>query len=134
VTETIRSVAVAGGGLVRDTVEMTFPLQCAQHAPRLHISVPTSGEVPQDNFYYDYDQHFHILLIDPSHSPVPSEIGMLLADGGIEIDVSPGTYRLQVRVTEGCTVDVANPTDLFTIELGDFLNFEFPVTCPAGIS
>lgn len=120
-----QSVTVTAGGLVRDTVEVTFSVTC--EPTRLRISAPTTGPIPEGNYSvwtcrvsWDFD-----CFDDPSF------VGALAPNGVLVASASPHTgHRLELRdVPPNCRVQVPNPTNYLWPAAGDTLDVEFPLAC-----
>jgi hypothetical protein len=126
-----QQVTVHGGGLRRDTVEVTFAVTCSRGAfGTLILTAHTQGlaSVPAyrvvmcdfaDSYYCSYSDH--------------TSLGDLPPNGTLVARADPGIHRLWLaNLPAHCSVRNAspyNPTPPFTVTNGDTLKRTFQVYC-----
>jgi hypothetical protein len=120
-----QSVEVAGGTLIRDTVEVAFSVTCLGDVGILRITAPTTGPQPAGRYnvwicmswycpYYGWYQ---------AGSLAPNDT--LLVDEALYFG-----FLLELNnVPTNCEVHGPNPTSAFVVVSPDTLDFEFPVEC-----
>jgi len=124
-------VTVLGGGLTRDTVEVTFSVRCRNGGyGTLRVTAVTTGNVPgqaysvwlcnfADSYYCRYSTH--------------TRLGDLRPNGTLVARAAPGTHRLWLDNLPGhCSgrsVSPINPTQPFTVTNGDTLSLTVRVYC-----
>jgi hypothetical protein len=123
-----QSVTVSGGGLIRDTVEVTFSVTCVQRIPAtLRITAPTTGPIPA--------QSYSVWICEPRYDcifyPVTwTLLGTLVPNDTLMASVEPGRYQLRLRdIPAQCRVRGLSFTNLFTVTNNDTLDFTFKVAC-----
>jgi hypothetical protein len=128
-----QSVRVTTGGLVRDTVGVTFSVTCVPRLPgTLRITTPTTGPIPT--------QAYSVWLCKPRYDcwfyPVTwRRLGSVLPNDSLVTSVEAGRYQLQLRdVPANCTVrpkggGAFGITNGFTIAYGGTVEIEFKVAC-----
>jgi hypothetical protein len=121
-------VAVAGGGLIRDTVEVSFSVRCRRGVATFRITAITSGLVPSrdysvwmcdfaDSYYCRYSRHTRLGVVPPN--------GTRTLPGAL------GTHRLWLQdLPSNCSGSSSfDPTRAFTVAAGDTLDFTFHISC-----
>lgn len=118
-----QSVTVTAGGLVRDTVKVTFSVSCVRTGT-LRVTAPTTGPIPDEryevwscsglNCFYDYDVHF---------------VGKVKPNGVLLAEHEPGTYHIWMFVPVNCLPQFDSFQKQFTLSPGDTLDVELPVAC-----
>jgi hypothetical protein len=123
-------VTVLGGGLTRDTAEVTFSVRCRSGGyGTLRVTAITTGGVSgaysvwlcnfADSYYCRYSTH--------------TRLGLVQANGSLVAQVSPGTHRLWLAdLPTHCSARNAspfNPTRPFTVINGDTLTLTVRVYC-----
>lgn len=123
-------VMVTGGGLVRDTIEVTFSVHCGRGFGLLRITAPTTGPTPTndysvwmcgfaDTYSCNYSNHTRLGALGPSDTLI--------------VGASLGVHRLWLQDLPGnCSprnASAYNPTPPFTVTNGDTLNFRLQVYC-----
>ena len=118
-------VAVTVGGLIRDTVEVTFSVTCVSSLGTLRITAPTTGPVPAEPYRVEictvrYDCIFYgtwefLGALDPNDTLVRS--------------LQTGRYQLRLRdVPAKCSVRPSILSRVFTITNGT-TDIDFKVRC-----
>jgi hypothetical protein len=126
-----QSVTVLGGGLTRDTVEVTFSVRCRSGGyGTLRVTAVTTGNVPgqpyavwlcnfADSYYCTYSTH--------------TRLGDVSPNGTLVARATPGTHRLWLGgLPSYCSARNAspfNPTQPFTVTNGDTLSLTVRVYC-----
>jgi hypothetical protein len=121
-------VTVAGGGLIRDTVDVTFAVRCRRGFATLRTTAFTSGPVPArdysvwmcdfaDAYYCVYSRH--------------TRLGDVAPNGRRTLRGTLGTHRLWLEdLPRNCSGSSPwNPTRAFTVAAGDTLEFTFHISC-----
>jgi hypothetical protein len=119
-----QTVSVATGGLVRDTVEVTFETACPT---AFRVTVETDGTPPvasyrlwlctlNDDYYCRYGARKLLGEIEP--------------DGSLLVAIEPGTYRFFLTDTGTCQVYLPNPTRDHSVASGALGSVQFRVDCP----
>ena len=116
-----QEVTVTAGGLIRDTVEVTFSATCPAN---VRITAPTTGTIPDDKYdvyactgfycYYDYDIRF---------------LGKLDPNGVLFRHLPSGTYHIFMFVPPNCVPQRRQSDDEFTVVAGHRLDVVLPVAC-----
>ena len=123
-----QALTIIGGGLIRDTVEVTFVATCrSQSEATLRVTAPTTGRIPEDDY--------SIWICDGSEYYCryggfgSSPLGALAPNGILLAEPSPGFYVVWLRnVPARCSV--LNDNGRFADVNADHpLDVEFPVTC-----
>jgi hypothetical protein len=116
-------VSIVVGGLVRDTADAAFTVDCRT---LLRVTAPTSGPVPGtrysvwrcfDEYYCRYGPTFRLGSLAPN-------------DTLSVLDIEPGSFSLLLQdVPPNCTVTTSNPTRTRSLEAGQLLSVQFSVRC-----
>ncbi len=112
-----QSVTVTVGGLIRDTVEVTFSVTCVPRVPgTLRITAPTTGSIPTTRYSvwicryscFGYGMRF-LGELEPNgtlvSSPEPGRYGLILRDVPARCSVRP-VLTGSITVTYGATIDI----------------------------
>jgi hypothetical protein len=132
-----REVTIAVGELIRDTVEVSFSVTCAQEpepSGTVRITAPTTGTTATP--YRVWYEHFDAW----GYGGVVNHLGELEPNGTLLVDLpvsntwsggDPYWYRFYLEdAPSTCRADDPNPSQGgFTIEDGDTLEVEFTVRC-----
>jgi hypothetical protein len=132
-----REVTIAVGELIRDTVEVSFSVTCAQEPETygtVRITAPTEGTTPTP--YRAWYEHFDYW----GYGGVVNYLGELEPNGTLLVDLpvsntwsggDPYWYRFYLEdVPSTCRADDPNPSQGgFTSAAGDTLDVEFEVRC-----
>jgi hypothetical protein len=126
-----QSVTVMGGGLTRDTVEVTFSVRCRSGGyGTLRVTAATTGNVPgqaytvwlcnfADSYFCRYSRH--------------TGLGEVSPNGTLVARATPGTHRLWLdSLPSYCSARNAsplNPTQPFAVTNGDTLSLIVRVYC-----
>jgi hypothetical protein len=132
-----RPVTITTGELIRDTVEVSFSVICAQEpSGNVRVTAPTTGIPPSSTPYRVWYEHYgawgyggeaeYLGDLEPN--------GALVADLAVssESGADPYWYNFHlVGVPTSCGIDDPHPNALpgFTITHGDTLEVKFTVTC-----
>ena len=119
-------VTLTVGGLIRDTVEVTFLVTCGQGLGTLRITAPTTGRVPAGHRYgvIVCTNRGFICPWEPILQRELAPNDTLIATYGI-IEV-----RVELKnIPANCRVQTANPTPFFTIRANSIRDARFPVVC-----
>ena len=132
-----RGVTITVGELIRDTVEVSFSVTCAQEpepSGTVRITAPTTGTTSTS--YRLWYEHFDYW----GYGGVVNHLGELEPNGTLVVDLpvsntwsggDPYWYRFYLEdVPSTCRADDPNPSQGgFTIAYSDTLEVEFAVTC-----
>jgi hypothetical protein len=123
-----QDVTVTAGGLVRDTVGVSFSVGCVDAFGYLRVTVVTMGSVPQqdlsvwicnwaDDYYCRYSNHTRLGTVTPGRTVV--------------FEVDGGVHRAWLQdLPAGCGGStVFYSSDPFTITDGDTVSVELGVRC-----
>ena len=119
-----QSVALTVGGLIRDTVEVTFSVTCVPRVPgRLRITAHTTGSLPTARYSV-------WICRSDCMSYGSSFLGELEPNGTLVSNPEPGRYGLILRdVPARCSVR-GNPSSFsFTVTYGATIDIEYRVRC-----
>lgn len=115
-----QSVAVTAGGLIRDTVEVTFSAACVWN---VRIIVTTTGTIPTQSYeffscvgsscWYDYRR----------------SLGTVRPNGTLLTHLAPGTYHIYTYLPANCSSQHNIFTEEFTVLAGHTLDIEWPIVC-----
>jgi hypothetical protein len=124
-----QSVTVTAGGLIRDTVSVTFSVTCRRReAGTLRITAPTTGTIPAHGYSV-----WMCNFADPYSCTysIHTRLGDLEPNGTLVARAAPGIHRLWLQdIPANCSgPSVFNPTPAFTFAAGDTLNFILRVAC-----
>ena len=121
-------VTVAAGGLIRDTVRVTFSVTCRPGSGTLRVTASITGPIPAHGFdvwvcpsqlqyYCDYGGLEQFLgTVEPNET--------LIAQ------VSPTTYNVELRgLDPNCRVNAPNPKRGVNVPNGSTISILFPVVC-----
>jgi hypothetical protein len=121
-----QSVTVSSGGLVRDTVEVTFAVTCVRAFATLQIIARTTGTIPQVEYIawgcplsgqYCWDW-----LVGP--------LGRLGPNDTLNARAPLSVRRVELTGVPGnCSVQGSNPSSRFTLTPGGTHTIEFGVAC-----
>jgi hypothetical protein len=132
-----QSIAVSTGGLVRDTVTVTFSVTCTEVDGNVRITAPTTGVVPPSTLYRVMHESF-------SYWDYPvgalTELGVLEPNDALVANL--GIYESGANywhvfslqgVPSGCSVSNPDPRPNFGFAIPEdgVLEIEFKVACPS---
>jgi hypothetical protein len=129
-------VTINTGELVRDTVEVSFSVICAEPpSGNVRVTAPTTETIPSSTYRVWYE-HFEYW----GYGGELTYLGDLEPNGTLVVDLpvsniwsggDPYWYRFYLRdVPSTCRVDDPHPSQGgFTIAYGDTLDVEFEVRC-----
>jgi hypothetical protein len=115
-------VTVTVGALIRDTVEVTFSVICQQGFGTLRITVPTTGQLPNERYlvwYCDAASYPTMCGVAGRVAPNDTLVARLPA---ADFERFLHLRNIPARCRGGDPVG-------FTLAVGDTLDFAFPVTC-----
>jgi hypothetical protein len=121
-----QSVTVSAGGLIRDTVEVTFAATCVGHFATLQIIAPTTGSIPQGEYVAwgcSYGgQYCWDFLAGP--------LGRLGPNDTLSARAPVKVRRVELTdLPANCSVQGPNPSPPFTLTPGGRHSIEFSVAC-----
>jgi len=113
--------AVTAGELIRDTVEITFSVNCVLNTGTLRITAPTTGNAPAGPYSvwdcFDFYCYWYPVLL-----------GHLAPNDTLHVRVTAGGHSLLLYdVPARC--DISYPPTPLTLVPGDTLDVEFQVRC-----
>jgi hypothetical protein len=120
-------VTLTAGGLIRDTVEVTFSVTCVPRlSGALRITAPTTGSIPSAPYTIWICQvQYDCIFTDPW-----KRLGELEPNGTVVTSPVPGLYQLNLRdIPPRCSVRPSVLTPYFTIRDDVTRNIEFRVEC-----
>jgi hypothetical protein len=131
-----QSVSITTGGLVRDTVEARFAVDCGTVTWNVQVTAPTTGVVPASTRYRVMHESFGYW----GYGGVLTELGFLHPNETLNGHVDTGEpwanywhIFLLEDVPSSCSVGDPHPypDPGFTVPEGGVIEVEFEVTCPS---
>jgi hypothetical protein len=123
-----QSVTLTVGGLIRDTVEVTFLVTCTSRSTAtLRITAPTTGRIPAGDYsVWICDAREYYCRYGGFGS---WRLGALAPNGSLAAEPAPGDYVVRLRdVPARCSL--LNDNGRFAdVQAGRTANVEFTVTC-----
>ena len=122
VTSAPQPISLAAGGVVRDTVEVSFTVACAAPLGLVQISVSTSGPPPSQDYSvwaceYDFYCRFY-----------GSRLGSVAPNGVLPAQLPPGLYLFWLEdLPPGCAAGEFGPV---SVSRGQTIGVQLGVTCP----
>jgi hypothetical protein len=119
-------VRVTAGGLIRDTVSVTFSVTCRRRAGTLRITAPTSGSIPTAPYSIWICRVQYGCIFDD----IWTLLGELEPNGTLVANREPGRYRLNLRdIPARCRVRPSVLSPEFIVTDNATLDIEFRVRC-----
>jgi hypothetical protein len=121
-----QSVTVSSGGLIRDTVEVTFAVTCVRAFATLHITTHTTGTLPQGEYTvwgcsYSVSYCWEFLV---------GPLGRLAPNDSLDARVPLIVHRVHLtNLPQNCSAQSPNPSPIFTLTAGSTRTIEFRVGC-----
>jgi hypothetical protein len=121
-------VTVTAGGLIRDTVSVTFSVTCRRAFGTLQVTASTSGSIPAHGFE---------VWVCPSqleyycdYGDLEQFLGVVEPNGTLSVQVSPSTYNVELRrVPANCQVNALDPSRHINVPNGGTISVRFLVIC-----
>jgi hypothetical protein len=111
---------VTAGELTRDTVEITFSVNCVLNTGTLRIAAPTTGNIPAGRYSVWECYDFYCYFVDL--------LGYVAPNDTLQVRAIAGSHSLLLYdVPARC--DVSQPPTPLTLVPGDTLDVEFQVRC-----